>query len=63
MVFYSFLVSRQNSLIEQLTEKCGKLTEILTSSNLPQLTKNHIFPDNLAKNELEKDAEDDSLGL
>ncbi len=54
MVFYSFLVSRQNSLIEQLTEKCGKLTEILTSSNLPQLTKNHIFPDNLGQKELEK---------
>lgn len=31
MVFYSFLISRQNSLVDEMTEKCGKLTELLTS--------------------------------
>lgn len=31
MVFYSFLISRQNSLVDEMNEKCGKLTELLTS--------------------------------
>ena len=52
MVFYSFLVSRQNQLIEQLTEKCGKLAELLTGSHIPSLTKQNIFPDNLGKEAL-----------
>ncbi len=50
MVFFSVLSSRQNQLIEQTTEKCGKLTEILTSSHLPQLTRQNVFPDNLPPN-------------
>lgn len=33
MVFYSFLVSRQNHMVDEMTEKCGKLTELLTSSH------------------------------
>ncbi len=33
MVFYSFLMSRQNSLVDEMTEKCGKLTELLTSNH------------------------------
>lgn len=33
MIFYSFLISRQNSLVDEMTEKCGKLTELLTSSH------------------------------
>lgn len=33
MVFYSFLISRQNSLVDEMTEKCGKLTELLTSNH------------------------------
>jgi biopolymer transport protein ExbB len=33
MVFYSFLISRQNGLVDEMTEKCGKLTELLTSSH------------------------------
>lgn len=33
MVFYAFLVSRQNHLVDEMTEKCGKLTELLTSSH------------------------------
>lgn len=33
MVFYSFLISRQNSLVDEMTEKCGKLTELLTSTH------------------------------
>lgn len=45
MVFYSFLFSRQNELLEQLQEKCGKLTEILTGSHIPSLNRANIFPD------------------
>lgn len=52
MVFYSFLVSRQNVLVEQLQEKCGKLTELLTGSHIPSLTKDNLYKevgkDNLA---------------
>lgn len=47
MIFFSFLTSRQNQLIEQISEKCSKLTELLTSSHIPQLTKNTVFPDNV----------------
>lgn len=37
MIAYSFLVSRQNHLVEQMIEKCGKLAELLTGSQfLPQ---------------------------
>lgn len=45
MVFYSFLVSRQNVLVEQLQEKCGKLTELLTGSHIPSLTKDNLYKD------------------
>ena len=45
MVAFSFLTSRQNQLLEQLTEKCSKLAEILTSSHIPGLTKNNVFPE------------------
>jgi len=46
MVAFSFLTSRQNELLEQLNEKCSKLTEMLTSSHIPGLNKNNVFPDN-----------------
>jgi len=49
MVGYSFLVSRQNVLVETLTEKCGKLTELLTGSHLPSLTRSNVFPDSVNK--------------
>lgn len=49
MVFYSFLVSRQNVLVEQLQEKCGKLTELLTGSHMPSLSKTNIYPDSVKK--------------
>lgn len=49
MVFFSFLVSRQNHLVEQLTEKCGKLSELLTGAHLPSLTRNNVFPDDVKK--------------
>lgn len=45
MVTYSFLVSRQNELLEQLTEKCSKLTEVLTSSHIPGLNKTVVYPE------------------
>lgn len=52
MVAYSFLVSRQNVLVETLTEKCGKLTELLTGSHVPSLSKNHVYPDTIAKDSI-----------
>jgi biopolymer transport protein ExbB len=45
MVAFSFLTSRQNQLLEQLTEKCSKLTEVLTSSHIPGLNKGNVFPE------------------
>lgn len=45
MILYSFLISRQNQLVEQMTEKSYKLTELLTTSHLPAMTKNNIYPD------------------
>lgn len=46
MVLYSFLISRQNELLEQLQEKCSKLTETLTSSMVPgALGKNTVYPE------------------
>lgn len=45
MVFYSFLVSRQNQLVEQLTEKSSKLTELLTSAHVPNLNRQTVFPE------------------
>ena len=47
MVFYSFLVSRQNQLIEQMSEKCSKLTELLTSAHIPNLTRQNVYPDHV----------------
>jgi biopolymer transport protein ExbB len=52
MVFYSFLVSRQNTLVDQLTEKCGRLTELLTGAHVPALNRNTVYPDTLAKDSL-----------
>jgi len=52
MITYSFLVSRQNELLEQLNEKTGKLTELLTTSHVPSLTKSVVFPDSLAKDSM-----------
>lgn len=45
MVAFSFLVSKQNELLEQLTEKCSKLTEILTNSHMHTLTKDAVYPE------------------
>ena len=45
MVAYSFLISRQNELLEQLTEKCSKLTELLTNSHVSGFGKETVFPD------------------
>jgi biopolymer transport protein ExbB/TolQ len=45
MVAFSFLTSRQNQLIEQMTEKCYKLTELLTGAHIPNLEKQTLFPE------------------
>lgn len=45
MVTYSFLISRQNELLEQLTEKCSKLTELLTNAHVSGFTKETVFPE------------------
>jgi biopolymer transport protein ExbB/TolQ len=48
MVFFSFLTSRQNELMEELQEKCGKLAELLTSAHIPNLSRQNVFPDHVA---------------
>lgn len=48
MVFFSFLTARQNQLIEQISEKCSKLTELLTSSHIPALSRQNVFPDHVS---------------
>lgn len=45
MVAYSFLISKQNELLEQLTEKCSKLTELLTNSHIVGFGKDVVFPE------------------
>ncbi|RYZ88936.1 MAG: MotA/TolQ/ExbB proton channel family protein [Proteobacteria bacterium] len=48
MVFFSILTARQNQLIEQMSEKCSKLTELLTSSHIPALNRQNVFPDHVS---------------
>ncbi len=48
MVLFSILTSRQNQLLEQLSEKCAKLTELLTSAHMPNLSRQTIYPENMA---------------
>ncbi len=50
MVAFSFLTSRQNQLLEELSEKCSKLTETLTSSHIPGLGKEHVYPQSTTGN-------------
>jgi len=45
MVLFSILTSRQNELLEQLQEKTSKLTETLTSSMMPSLGKQNVYPE------------------
>jgi biopolymer transport protein ExbB/TolQ len=47
MVFFSFLTARQNQLLEEMQEKCSKLTELLTSAHIPNLTRQNVFPEHL----------------
>ncbi len=47
MVFFSFLTARQNQLVEEMSEKCSKLTELLTSAHIPNLTRQNVFPDHI----------------
>lgn len=45
MVAFSFLVSKQNELLEQLQEKTSKLTEVLTNSHTTGLSKDMVYPE------------------
>lgn len=47
MVFFSFLTARQNTLIEEMQEKCSKLAELLTSAHIPNLTRQNVYPDHM----------------
>jgi biopolymer transport protein ExbB len=50
MVLFSFLVSKQNAMIEQTTEKCGKLTELLTSTQSAQFGKEQVYRNEMPQN-------------
>lgn len=52
MIVYAFLISRQNYLVEKLTEKCGKLAELLTGAHMPSLSKQTAYPDTVAHEQL-----------
>lgn len=45
MVAFSILISKQNQLLEQLTEKTSKLTELLTNAHMQSLSKESVFPE------------------
>ncbi len=47
MIFYSFLVSRQNQLSEELFEHVQKLVESLVGMDHVFATKSQLFPDDL----------------
>lgn len=47
MVFFSILTARQNQLMEELSEKTSKLTELLTSAHIPNLTRQNVYPDHV----------------
>lgn len=47
MIFYSFLVSRQNQLTEELFEHVQKLVESLVSMDHVFASKSQLFPDDL----------------
>jgi len=47
MVAYSILVSRQNQLMDELQEKTGKLTELLTGRIYYQLQREKVYPQGL----------------
>ncbi len=48
MVFFSILTARQNQLLEEMQEKCSKLTELLTSAHIPSLSRQNVYPDHNA---------------
>ena len=43
MILFSLIVSRQNEMIEQMTEKCGKLTELLTSTQSNHFQRDAVY--------------------
>jgi biopolymer transport protein ExbB len=43
MVAYSFLMSRQTNLVEQITEKGAKLVELLTGIHTTSMSKEQLF--------------------
>lgn len=46
MVAYSLLFSKQNHLLEQLMEKCSKLSELLTRTTSSPLSHNTVYAEN-----------------
>lgn len=46
MVLFSILTSKQNELLEQLQEKCSKLTECLTGSSTGQINSQTVYQQN-----------------
>lgn len=45
MVFFSILTSKQNQLLEQMSEQCSKLTELISTCHIPPITRQNIFPE------------------
>lgn len=54
MVAYSLLVSRQNHLMDELQEKCGKLTELLTGRLFYQLQRDKLYPQGMGAESMKR---------
>ena len=53
MMAYAFLHSRQNRLLEEISEHSSKVVDLLTTRHYTPFTATGAFPQNLSKNELE----------
>lgn len=54
MMAYAFLHSRQNRLLEEISEHSAKVVDLLTTRHYTPFTAATAFPKDLSKNEMEK---------
>jgi biopolymer transport protein ExbB/TolQ len=52
MVFYAFLHSRQNSLLEEVSEHSSKIVDLLTTRHYQPFTNDGAFPNTFKEAEL-----------
>lgn len=57
MVAYAFLHSRQNSILEEISEHSSKVIEIITSRHYAPFHKSSVFPKDLALDKMQANSE------